>query len=380
MYWYSRWIVLVVMGSLLMGSGALQQVQSQEDIAPWPTEVWSTSTPEAQGIDSETLVGMLQFLQDEESRFDSILVVRNGYLILEVYRFPYNADESHPLFSATKAVVSALVGIAIDAGLIEGVEQPVVDLFPELTIANMDDDKAAITVEHFLTMTGGLNWSGVQPQQILDNPVEDPAGTVFEYSNSQPRVMSSAIEHASGMDALAFGRENLFDPLGISVEDNDWDIVGAGTRDGASGISLTPRAMAKIGYLYLNDGMWDGQQIVPAEWVGQSTIPHVEGVDGIGLQSAPIPVDGYGYYWWINAEAEYYMAWGFGSQLIVVFPEKNVVVVTTSNPSRPNRSLNEALESFIVPLAVSDEPLPENTDALADLDALIETFASEDGS
>jgi CubicO group peptidase (beta-lactamase class C family) len=226
-------------------------------------------------------------------------------------------------------------------------------------------------------MRGGLSWSGVNPQQILENPVDEPAGTVFEYNQTQPRLMSYAVESTSGMDTLEYGREMLFGPLGISMEDNDWDIVGTGARDGGTGISLTSQEMAKIGYLFLNNGMWDDQQIVSAEWVEASTTPHVAGIEGIGLQSSPIPIDGYGYFWWISAEAGYYMAWGIGSQLIVVFPEKNIVLVTTSNPSRANRSLNDALEEYIIPLAVSDDALPENPDAVAELNALIEAFASE---
>jgi CubicO group peptidase (beta-lactamase class C family) len=374
MIFLRRWTLLIVVACSL----AVQPVSSQEDLAPWPTAAWSTSTPEAQGIDSATLVEMLQFLQDEESNFHSVLLVRNGYLVLEVNRPPYQADENHSQMSATKTIISALTGIAIDQGLIAGVDQPVVDLFPELTFDNMDADKEAITVQDFLTMRGGLAWSGVNPQQILDNPIAEPAGTIFNYTQPQPRLMSYAIEDLSGMDTLDFARERLFDPLGIVVEDSDWGIVGTGTRDGGTGISLTSQEMAKVGYLYLNDGMWDGQQIVSADWVEQSTSSQVDGIDGIGFQSSPIPIDSYGYFWWVNAEAGYYMAWGIGSQLIVVFPEKNIVLVTTSNPSRPNRSLTDALEEYIIPLAVNDAPLAENTESAAELEALIAAFASEE--
>jgi len=162
---------------------------------------------------------MLHFLRDAESNFDSILLVRNGYLVLEVYRPPHHENEDHSLMSATKTIISVLVGIAIDQGLIAGAEQPVVDLFPDLTFENMDDEKAAITVGDFLTMRGGLRWSGINPQQILDNPVAEPAGTVFQYNRNQPRLFSSAIEQMTGADTLDFAREMLFEPLGIAVED-----------------------------------------------------------------------------------------------------------------------------------------------------------------
>ena len=207
MFYYRRIMILI----LIL---AVQPVFSQQDIAPWPTEEWSHSTPEAQGIDSEALVEMLQFLQDEESNFHSILLVRKGYLVLEAYRPPYHENEDHSLWSATKSIISALVGIAIDQGYIESVDQPVIDLFPELTFDNMDDDKAAITVEDFLTMRGGLSWSGINPQQILDSPVAEPAGTVFQYNRTQPRLFSSTIEYMTGADTLDFAREMLFDSAG----------------------------------------------------------------------------------------------------------------------------------------------------------------------
>lgn len=371
-------INLIAVACLLASLIFSTTVYSQQDTAPWPTDDWSSSTPEAQGIDSQTLVEMLQFLQDEGSNFDSMLFVRNGYLVLEVYQPPYDENEDHSMWSATKTIISVLVGIAVDQGMIQGAEQPIVDLFPDLTFENMDDDKVAITVGDLLSMRGGLNWSGINIQQILDNPVAEPAGTVFQYKRAQPRLFSSTIEYLTGGDTLDYAREVLFDPLGISVDDNDWDIVGAGTRDGATGLSLTPREMAKIGYLFLNEGTWDGQQIVSAEWVAESTAALVDDISGGGNPDTPVPTDSYGYYWWVSAENGYYGALGIGSQTIVVFPEKNAVLVTTSNPNRPNSSLNDAVEAYIIPLMVSDEPLPENPDAVAELNTLIEAFASED--
>jgi CubicO group peptidase (beta-lactamase class C family) len=364
MSWYYRWIILVLMGSLLTGSSVLQQVYSQEEIAPWPTEEWSRSTPEAQGIDPEALVEILQFFHEEEINFHSVLLVRNGYLVLEVYRPPYDADESHALVSATKTITSILVGIAIDQGYIEGVDQPVIDLFPELTFDNMDADKAAITVEDFLTMRGGLSWSGISPQEILNNPVAHPPGTVFQYNQAQPRFFSSTIEQMTGMDTLDFAREMLFEPLGISVEDDEWGRVRR-TRDGALALSLTPQEMAKIGYLYLNDGMWDGQHIVSAEWVEQSTSLHVEELPGFDAY-------GYGYFWWVSTGGSYYLAVGSGTQLIAVFPEKDMVLVMTADTG----AINSFIEDYIAPLTVSDTPIPENLEAAAELDTLIGAFTS----
>ena len=157
------------------------------------------------------------------------------------------------------------------------------------------------------------------------------------------------------MSALEFAKVNLFAPLGVS--DVVWLSDPQGITIGWSRLHLRPLDMAKIGYLFLNEGIWDGEQIISAEWIAESTRPYIE---------TGFP-DEYGYQWWVDHQGRFYFASGYGGQLIVVFPEQNMVIVITSGDGFWSRML---LEEYIIPAAVSDEPLPENLEADARLDVL----------
>ncbi len=145
--------------------------------AYWPTESWRTSTPEQQGMDSEMLAAVLGTIQEQDRGIDSVSVVRNGYLVLEAAVYPYRPDARHVIRSCSKSIVSALIGIAIDKGYIESVKQPVLGFFPGRTVANLDARKEAMTLEHLLTMTSGLEcrdsylyrWLGLDQMRQSDD-------------------------------------------------------------------------------------------------------------------------------------------------------------------------------------------------------------------
>ncbi len=347
----------------------------------WPTNGWRTSTPEEQGMDSEILADMLARIEARNYDLDSVMVVRNGYVVTDAYIQPFSTGEKHIIFSCTKSVVSILIGIAIDQGYIESVDQPILDFFPDRTFANMDAAKEAMTLEDVLTMSNGLDcrdsylydWEQLRAlfdssedwvQDILDLPMAHHPGTYFEYCNSGSFLLSAILQELTGVNALAFGRENLFSPLGIT--DIAWEANDQGISLGYSDIYLTPHDMAKIGYLYLNEGIWDGEQIVSSAWVEASTQSYIPAT----LQ------DGYGYQWWIDADG-FYMALGYAGQFIFVYPEYDLVVVFTSDPdgaafTTPEKMLRE----FILPAIVSTEPLPENPDGVALLEANTDALAN----
>jgi CubicO group peptidase (beta-lactamase class C family) len=343
----------------------------------WPIGGWRTSTPEEQGIDSEKLADMLAHIQEQALDIDSVTVIRNGTMVLDATLGLFPPDSKHIIHSCTKSIISALIGIAIDQGYIESVQQPVQDLFPERSVANLTADKEAMTLEHVLMMATGLNcrdsylyrWRGLNKmrqspdwvQFVLDLPMAEEPGTRFEYCNSASFLLSAIIQETTGMTALEFARENLFAPLGIS--DVAWPANPQGINIGWGELRLRPHDMAKIGYLYLNQGMWDGEQVIPSAWIRASTREHI---------SAETLQDGYGYQWWIDASGVY-MALGYAGQYIVVLPEKDMVVVFTSDlPENHFFVPNILTESFIIPAAASAEALPPNPDGVARLQALIE--------
>ena len=335
--------------------------------AYWPTKGWLTSAPEEQGMDSKVLLAMLERVQEYNPGIGSILVVRNGYLVLEAYYPSFAADVTQNIHSCTKSITSALIGIAIDQGYIESVEQSVLDFFPGRTFAHMDEDKEAITIGDLLTMRPGLECiitdrevtleqmqnSPDWVQFFLDLPMMAEPGTEWTYCSPASYILSVILQEATGMSTLEFAQENLFDPLGIA------DVVWAsGPQDyhtGWGNIHLRSRDMAKFGYLYLHGGEWDGQQIVSTQWATEATRSHV---------AATKFRRGYGYQWWVDDGSHYYLAMGHYGQFIIVVPDLNMVIVFTGYlPGSVAYHSLSLVGNYILPAAVSETALPENPDA-----------------
>lgn len=349
--------------------------------AYYPTQAWRTSTPEQQGIDSAALLKLFDEIQAKQLNIHSIVIARHGFIVTEAYWYPFQPGIKHVLYSCTKSVNSALVGIAIKQGKIAGVTQRVTDLFPERTIANgstaltTDAHKQAMTLEHLLTMSSGMEWNetGVPisapnnsnrqmiqskdwVQFVLDRPMKEEPGARFNYNSGGAHLISAILQKTTGQTELAFAQEYLFKPLGIS--DVSWTVDPNGIYRGEDGLELTPRDMAKIGYLYLKGGTWEGQQIVPADWVKASSQKHIGATGG----------KDYGYQWWVQPFGVYNAA-GRGSQYIFVLSDLDMVVVFTSGLKAAQFDLPASLvETFILP-AAKPQPLPENATAAAALAA-----------
>jgi CubicO group peptidase (beta-lactamase class C family) len=352
--------------------------------AYWPTSGWHTATPEEQGMDSAKLADMVERIQQEKLALDSLLIVRNGYLVSELYGYPYSAKQVHFLASVTKSVIGALVGIAIQQGSIRDVRQPLFSLLPDQGVANLDAQKQAITLEDLLTMTSGLdchenpapgepvmqasqNWV----QFMLDLPMAAQPGTTFNYCTGAVELISAILQQATGMSAREFANQKLFAPLGIGpISEAQWPSDPQGVTIGGYSLALTPREMAKFGYLFLNQGQWDGQTVVPADWVAASTASQAN----LGGDKE------YGYLWWTDPKGKWYAALGLGGQHIFVYPAENLVVVFTSDlpidaPDSDLTPLRELLDQYILPAVKSGGSLPANPDSVARLDAGIQVLA-----
>jgi CubicO group peptidase (beta-lactamase class C family) len=346
----------------------------------WPTTGWTSTTPEAEGLDSAALARLVDAVGAR--RQDSLLIVRHGRIVAEAYYAPYEAGVRHDLRSVTKSVIGTLTGIAVQDGFIDSVDHPVVDLFADRPIANLDDNKKAITVQNLLDMASGLAWNEGEytPDEtiirmyqardrvkfVLDQPMASAPGTKFYYNGGNPYVLSGLITKATSKSAYDFAKYQLFAPLGI--QNVRWGRVDAlGITDGESGLYLDPRDMAKIGYLYLHEGAWDGKRILPSTWVDRAR----EGV---------IKAD-YGFHyanlWWSLPEKRAYMARGRHSQLILVLPEIDIVAVMTGvmweDEYYPTGKLIDAIAGAVK----SDGALAPNPDGEAQLAASIAAAASE---
>ncbi|HUN47164.1 MAG TPA: serine hydrolase [Stellaceae bacterium] len=298
----------------------------------WPTKAWETSTPEEQGLDSAALARLVEAVG--RYRQDSLLIVRHGRIVLDVSYAPYEPGITHDLRSITKSVTGTLTAIELRDGLLDSVDHPVVDLFADKHIDNLDDRKRAITVQTMLDMTSGIAWkekaytpdesimqmyrSADRAEFVLSQPMAHTPGTQFYYNSGNPYVLSALITRKTGETALAYAQHVLFAPLGITSA--KWGKPDAqGVSDGEAGLFLAPHDMARLGYLYLHDGEWDGQQIIPASWVARARQGPVTAFDGFH----------YGNLWWSRPEQGAFMALGRHSQVILVIPRLDVVAVMT---------------------------------------------------
>ena len=293
---------------------------------------WETDTPENHNVNKDVLNELNNSLLDTE--VTTSVIVKDGKIINEYYKDGYNDKITVPIHSCSKSITSSLIGIAIDKGYIESVDVPVSNYIPE--IQNKD-----ITIRHLLTNTSGIqsvenewyewrasnNWI----DYILNKPMVSTPGTTFSYSTGNTHLLSAIMQKATGKTLFEFGKENVFDKVGMKSINCDSDTQGI--SDGGNGYTLTSRDMARYGLLYAQNGKWQDEQIVPQKWIEESTSVQFERDSGTA---------DYGYQWWVRTfgDKKYkaYFAQGFGCQFIFVIPEINLVVTFSSNYNSDSNS------------------------------------------
>lgn len=334
--------ILVATSALLCAPLATAQQTAQ----PWPTRGWPVSSPEEQGMSSEQLAPLVDF--GAVNNMDSVLVARHGRIVLEATYAPFRAGLRHHIYSSTKAVTSTLIGMALGEGLLDSTDRGVVDLLGDRPIANLDDAKKAMTVRHLLDMTSGLAWqegldgpedsiiamtrSPEWRQFVLGQPMASAPGARFYYDSGNSHLLSAILSKVTGRSALDYAREKLFGPLGI--DDVLWQADPQGISIGGWGLHLQPRDMAKIGYLWLRGGMWEGRQILPATW-----IESVRRAD-VDMRESWATDMRYGLQFWVMPSRNTFMAVGKHRQLIVVMPELDIVAVVTGSARFPYMTSN----------------------------------------
>lgn len=346
-----------------------------QDRAYWPTSSWATSTPEAQGMSSERLDSMIDLIYAADLNIDAVIVVRNGIIVLEEYPDPnYDVSTLHMIQSCTKQFTSTLMGIAIENGFIESVDARVVDFFSDWDIENLDDRKRNITIRHLLEWTDGLDW------HELDYPYDDPRNTLGQmwvsdnavkycldrpmvrdpgeqwYVNSGTMIIAGGIiTRVTGLTVPEFAEEHLFGSIGI--DSYHWSMIGGGSAGGwyhsDGGLYLTPRDMARYGFLMLNNGTWDQEQIVSQQWVGDATNLQVQTTWGQ-------PYSGFGYQWYIMPSLGAYAALGHYQQSIFVVPEHDLVVVFTGNIADGDPYWDAGFLEYNIIRAVTEYRPPES--------------------
>ena len=388
---------LILAGCVFAGSFAQLRAQNPDRTASrstaWPTHEWTKAAPASVGLDEKVLAGLdADLTSGKYPLVDSFAVFRCGVEVFErayshdygtLYakeaktRGPLNArltgpynyfdpawhpyyhgTDLHTMQSVTKTVSSVTVGIAITRGDFKaGLDTPLLKYFDVAKVKNVDDRKRRITLRHVLTMSTGLDWNEEVAyddpkndadlmeatddwvQYVIDRPMAQEPGKVFNYSSGVSELLAYIFQKETGQDIEKYAEKYLFGPLGM---DHYWKRSPMGVVDTEGGLFLKTTDLAKIGYLYLHDGIWDGQQIVSKDWVKQSLAPFIDAEEGFK----------YGYKWWLLPRTDragfIWMARGFGGQRLMVLPEEEMIVVFTgwdilNDPSRDRELVNRLL-------------------------------------
>ena len=340
------------------------------------------------GMDSLKIANLVDCIYAEKyGQIHSVLIYKDSLLVFEKYfeghKFKWdgpnyygewvkwNKTTPHQIMSCTKSFVSACIGIAIDQGYIKSVHQSIFNFLPEHQ-QYRSDGRENITIEHLLTMTSGLQWDEWHAAHatsandidrlyiecwenplncVFERPLVAKPGEEFTYNGGGLIALGEILKNATGMNLIEFGKAHLFEPLGIN--NIQWDTFPKGEVEAGGGLHLTPRDMLKFGIMYLNNGVWNGEQIINEDWVEKSATAYRNN-SGIKLPIEDSGKNGYGYTWWISEvddgshNTQMYRANGWGGQVIMVLPKKNAVVVFTSGNYSSKSRLFKMLERYIL--------------------------------
>ena len=277
----------------------------------WPAASWRTASPAQVGVDERAISNLVAQLRSGSLGAEhALVIVRKGYVIADEYFAGWPADSIHTEQSVTKSVTSLVTGIAIARGDLRGVTQPLVELYSRYApIANLDERKRALTVRDVLTMRTGMDWNedtyaGSPLEQlnqlqtdwlrfVIDWPMREQPGTRWQYNSGGVIALGGAIGLAAGMNTADYARTYLLRP--IEITEDKWvrgfpDLL----PHTGGGLFMSTRDLARVGYLVLRRGNWNGTQVVPEAWLTESTRPLVTPTYRIGGRTSS-----YGYLWWL---------------------------------------------------------------------------------
>ena len=328
--------------TILVGCSPSNSELNAVEYAPLTEGDWKVSTPAEQGLDP-ILVAKLYYNAAKLETIFGLLVVKNSHLIAERYFNKGSVEQKARVQSVTKSITSAMAGIALDQGFLSSVDQNMIDFFPEVADKITDPRKKQITIRHLLQMRAGYPWeeshpdlwkgllSGHYPLLIEEFPLVSDPGAKFHYSNLTSNWLGIIIDRVCGMNLKAYAEKHLFSHLDVKA--GEWGQDAEGHNNGCGDLHLTARDTAKFGLLYLNDGVYDGNQIVPADWVHHSLQTYSVN-EAFVKRVGDFSDIGYGYHWWSANVGRHHVnfAWGHGGQLIVLLDAFELGIVVTAKP------------------------------------------------
>ena len=381
--------IALIIGSLLVTGGffnhylGLYRYQVPEQL----DDGWQTADMRETGLSPQPINRLMNRIDaGEYDKLHSLLIVKDNKLVFEEYfdgykynwsgrgfrgdHTEFNRNTLHHMASVTKAFTSALIGIAIDQGSIPGVDTPVFSYFPEYS-EYLTPWKEEMTIEHLLTMTSGLDWNGMEipvnsrdyendliqlfikddpMEHILGNEMTAEPGTRWYYSCGDVNVLGEIIKRATGQRMDVFAEENLFEPLGVT--EVKWSFIKPDIVQASGSHYMRPRDVAKFGSLFLNEGKWQGRQIISPGWIDATMQEYISydiqgWSDHYGYS--------YGYQWWQKTyhygqhDVEAVLRSGWGNQKIILFPELEMMVVMTGGYYNGGEPVNEIISEYILP-------------------------------
>ena len=347
----SRWMRCCLIGALLLMGAWWTPAPAQ------PQPDWQVRPPAAYNLNSDALDRAFERAANL-APLNSLVIARHDVLVAEQYFRGMGPNEQTNIKSASKSILSALVGIALAEGHLDSLRQPIAPFFPNILDADAPPQKQQITLRNLLTMRAGLEstsfgnygeWvtSNNWVRDALTRPMVSAPGEDMIYSTGTSHLVSAILTKATGMSTKAYAQSRLFGPLDIAPP--SWQRDPQGVYFGGNNMALTPRDLLKIGQLYLNDGRYDGQQVLPKGWARASTGQYVfKTYRGFT----------YGYFWWTETfgGVQTHFAWGYGGQYIFVIPSRDLVVICTSSlQNRPrgigdhNERIHNLLAEYVLP-------------------------------
>ncbi len=354
----------------------IEIMNTKNDSAILQDNQWKRSTLKETNIDESLIAAADKEINYALKNVHSFLIIKDGCLVYEKYYNGFKPYYKSQIASVTKSVISSLIGIALDKGIINSIEQKVVDFFPEHKAKIVDPIMNEVTIRDLLTMTSGILWRVIAMREqmtmrmlkspdwiefVMTLPIDYNMRGKFVYNSSSSHMLSAILTKAAGMSAREFANRYLFSPIGIEPisgeplineeaglfqtpiwkSDFQWPTDPQGYNTGGFGLALKPIDLARFGYLFLKNGVWQGERIISEDWVKASTTTKSEG-NSNGT---------YGYQWWINDNNIHkFFALGWGGQYVMVVPELDLVSVITSraNVSRYNNP-GYLFDKYVIP-------------------------------
>ncbi|MCA9062218.1 MAG: serine hydrolase [Planctomycetaceae bacterium] len=324
------------------------------------------STPESQGVRSTQIEAFIRAADEQVNSMHSFMLVRHGHVVAESWWAPEAAEQPHVLWSLSKSFTSTAVGLAVAEGKLK-IDDPVISFFPDDLPADPSDNLKAMTVRDLLTMSTGHDTEPrMTPDQpwvrtFLAHPVVHKPGSKFLYNTPATYMQSAIVQKVTGLTVLEYLKPRLFEPLGI--QNPEWHTSPQGISLGGYGLFVRTEDIARFGQLYLQKGVWNGKQLIPADWIAMATGKQVENADAPSGRNPDWRV-GYGFQFW-QCRHDAYRGDGKDGQFCIVLPQQDAVIAITANSGNLQLQLDLVWEHLLP--AFQDQALPANPDAVASL-------------